>query len=254
VRSGALIAPFCLALAGAGLLPGPAPALRAAAGQEPGRLQEATVSVERAADSARVRASYRFGPGNGAIELTAIRLRGQGIHLDSLGTAGGEARVHGEVERRAGTWRIRIERSALQDGALTLTYRTYGRPARIPVFVPSWPTDPLTSRVEIRARGYPTDVGAGATFPHLEAGGRDVLEGRLAELPGFIHVAVATGGPGPDAIASFVVVALVLGGVGAWLMLRSRVRRRDARRSGGARESGGAPGPGDRSASDSPRG
>lgn len=247
MRSGGLTAPFYLVLAGAGLLPGPAPALRAAVDQEPGRLQEATVSVERAADSARVRASYRFGPGSGAIDLTAIRLQGQGIHLDSLETVGGEAAVHGEVERRAGTWRIRIERSALQDGALTLVYRTYGRPARIPVFVPSWPTDPLTSRVEIRARGYSTDVGAGATFPHLEAGGSDLLEGRLAELPGFIHVAMTTGGPGPDAVASFVVVALVLGGVGAWLVLRSRVRRRDGTRSGVAPESGGG------SASDSRR-
>jgi len=190
-----------------------------------GRLLEVTLGLQRSADSVTVQADYRFDPGTGALGLAAIRLRKQGLRVLSTGTAGGRAPAGLTSETRAGLWGLKMDRSSLVRGTLSLRYRVYGRPDRVPVFVPTVPTDPLESQVTILVRGYPAGIEPGETFPRLEPAPGSVLATHTTELPGLVHIGRAIGGLTIGAAANVAVVLLILAGLGLWLLLRLRIAR-----------------------------
>ena len=190
-----------------------------------GRLLEATLSLQRSADSVTVDAEYRFDPGKGVLGLTAIRLREQAVKVLSTSTAGGRTPGGLTSETRPGLWRLQMDRSSLVGGTLSLRYRVYGRPGRVPLFVPTVPTDPVQSRVTFLVRGYPAGIESGETFPRLEPGQGAVLATQTTEMPGLVHIGRAVGGLTIGAAANVAVLLLILSGAGLWVLLRLRVVR-----------------------------
>lgn len=201
-----------------------------AAGPE-GRLLEATVSLRRFADSVTVDAEYRFDPGTGVLGLTAMRLRRQTLTILSTSRSDGSLPGGLTTMARPGLWRLEMDRSSLQGGTLRLRYRVYGRPGRVPLFVPTLPTDPVHSRVTILVRGYPAGIQPGETFPRLESGPDAELVTHTTELPGVVHIGRAVGGLTIGAAANVAVLLLILAGAGTWLFVRLRLVRRSRRLS-----------------------
>lgn len=105
-----------------------------------------------------------------------------------------------------------------------LQYRFPAGTNRVPVFVPSVPTDPKSSRVIIQVVGAAPTAGLGDTFPRFLRESDGSLVARPANVPSFVILPGERGGLYVNRVADLAVVLLLAGATGAWWF--RRVRRR----------------------------
>lgn len=122
--------------------------------------------------------------------------------------------------REGGLYRITATALAGDTTTFDLRYRFPVGADRVPVFVPSVPTDPLRSRLTIRIRGAAPTAGLGDAFPRLSRDADGSLVARPANLPSFVIVPGARGGLYVNRVADLVVVLLLVGATAAWWLRR----------------------------------
>lgn len=222
-----------------------------------GRLTGAEVAVEVGDAVARVRARYRL-EGRVPLELRTLRSPGQRVAelaAESGVLPGGVEGTPGSlpwgVERAAGLLRLRFEAPTDSAGLawyrhrnrvppepgppaweLRLSYRVDGDPSRIPLFVPATPTD-VDSRLEIRIRGLDPEADLERAFPRFEWAGEGegpeggaVAVARPPNLPTFAVLPARTTLLTLNEAADLLVVVVLVGATGGWLLWRRREARR----------------------------
>ena len=187
------------------------------------QLERATVEIDLSDGAATVRAVYEFSStADDSIRFALMRIDDQAISM-STPVPPSFSSSEGVIEFFALTSAGRT--------TTTLEYRVVGDLTRVPLFVPSAPTDPDNSAVELRVRGYRFLDAVGDAFPRFVAAG-DGIVARPENLPSFVLLPAGGGLPTNRVADAFVVVLVVLATVG-WMLRNVRRAGRTGRRAGG---------------------
>lgn len=210
------------------------------------RTASAVITVDLADTTAGVEALYRV-EGRLPVELRSFRIPDQEVR-DLVAESGS---LPSGVERRPGLTRItfgpptdpierdryhrRLRVPVLPSWELRVAYRVTGDLDRVPLFVPA-PAADADSRLEVRVRGLDPEAELQAAFPRFawsgEGGGPPTAVARPPSLPTFVALPAGTPLLTLDAAADLLVVLVVLGATGWWLLWRRRAARR-VREAGG---------------------
>jgi len=186
-----------------------------------GALAGADLRIAVSGTEAVVEAEYVVA-GAGSLELLVLRMKGQTIALE-------HAVLDGQplmVEEMEAAIRLRAA-GPPHGGAVRVRYRLAGRLARIPLFVPSAPTQPPSRAVRITVTGLEAGRAAVHTAPRFtrDPGGAFVARGE--HVPSMVALVADPAELPVPRIAELVVIAVAIGGTGLWVARLARGRRRE---------------------------
>lgn len=206
------------------------------------------------AEAARVTAAYRVAAETEGVALDALRVPGQRLELEraALGPASGGGpgaslrlteepalyrlglRGDGPASGPPASGPLRIDSGdpAGEEPAaeIQLVYTVRGATGRVPVFVPRTSAPPGGASIEIRIRGLPPDRSLAGAFPRLWRDREGEAVARPDNLPSFVLLPSRGGVIAPTRVADLLVVVLILGATGYWVVWRRRRDRPAGRR------------------------
>lgn len=183
-------------------------ALLAVAGAAAVQLVSADIEIDVAAGTAR--ADYVLITDSTAVHFVAL---GSAAELSS--EAG-----YPRWTRERGLYRLTAVALPGDTTAVHLRYRFPVGSDRVPVFVPSVPSDPPLSRISIRILGAAPTTGLADAFPRVVREPDGSLLAQPANLPSFVIIPGARGGLYVNRGADLVVVLLLLAATAAWWFRR----------------------------------
>lgn len=187
---------------------------------ERGVLRSADVRIAIADTVAVVEAEYTV-VGAGTLNLLALRVKAQTIAVEQATMGVREL----ALEDREASVTLQAYRPP-DSATIRVRYRLAGRLARIPLFVPSAPTNPPVGTVRITVTGLDATRAAVHTVPRFsrEEGGAFVA--RLEHLPSLVALVADPAELPVPTIAELVVLAVAVGGTGFWMTRLARGRRK----------------------------
>jgi hypothetical protein len=190
--------------------------------QERGVLRHADIRIAVADSDAVVEATYVVvGAAEIALLAVPIAARTPQVELASMGAR------QLVLEDRGTSLTLRAYRPP-DSAAIRLRYRLEGRLARIPLFVPSAPTAPPGGAVVIRITGLSPGRVATGTVPRFSREADGTMEARLEHVPSLVAVVADPAELPVPRISAWLVMAVVVGGTGAWVIRLARGRGRPA--------------------------
>ena len=182
-------------------------------------LQPAPAVVESAEIEVRVEparvsvyASYDVLDVRDSLAISVMRIQGQ--HVDIVS-------VSHSVSLDSLPGLLRMSVSAAGETHVTVEYNVRGTLSRVPIFVPSPPTDPLSSSVRITVVNAPPDLRIADVFPRFAFSDGDTGVAELANVPSVVRLPRAGDGfPVNRTADAGVLVLLTLSSV--WWAIRVR--------------------------------
>ncbi|MBI3981733.1 MAG: hypothetical protein HY337_02400 [Gemmatimonadetes bacterium] len=193
--------------------------LLAAQEQDRGVLTRAEIRVAVDGAQATVDAEYTV-IGAVALDFLALRVKGQAIEV--VQAAMGLRPIALEDRRTAVV--LRAYRP-FDSATVRVRYNVTGRLARIPLFVPSAPTRPPSRGIRIVVTGLPGDRATATTLPRFEREADGTLAARPEHLPSVIALVADGDGLPIPLLSEWLIVAVTIGGTGAWVLRLARGRR-----------------------------
>ena len=186
---------------------------------ERGVLRSAEVRIAISDTVAVVEAEYTV-VGAGTLNLLALRVKAQTIAVEQA-TMG--VRVLALEDRDAS---VTLQAYRPPDSAtIHVRYRLTGRLARIPLFVPSAPTNPPVGTVRITVTGLDAARAAVHTVPRFSREEGGVSVARVEHMPSLVALVADPAELPAPRIAELVVLAVAVGGTGFWMTHLARGRR-----------------------------
>jgi hypothetical protein len=195
------------------------PVFLALAAVPQGTLQDASVRIAIAGDTARIVAEYQITGFPDSIRFNALRLPSQVTEFD---------RPFHDPETRLDTL-PGLFRLTAPGRSRTLTvglrYAVSGDLSRIPLFVPETPTRPGQSRIAILVDGLAPERAARFVVPRFTRDARGVWRAEPDHLPSLLALVRPERGLPVPALAQWSVLLVVFGGTAAWLLTQLAARR-----------------------------
>jgi hypothetical protein len=182
-----------------------------------GTLQDASVRIVIAGDTARVVAEYRITGFPDSLRFNALRLTSQVTELDRLLT---DLRL----DTMPGLFRLTTPgRNRML--TIELRYTVRRGLSRIPLFVPETAARPGQSRIVILVDGLAPERAARFVVPRFTRDAGGVWRAEPDHLPSLVALVKPERGLPVPALAQWSVLLVVFGGTAAWLATQLAARR-----------------------------
>lgn len=181
-----------------------------------GQLDSAHVSIELDAKSAMVEARYHIAESADPIRFVLIKLNAQHLRMSII--SGAEATV--SLDTLPGLYAFTLAPSDWRETVVSVRYEVTGDLARIPLFIPSTPTEPGFGGVRILIRGVGSYAVLNDAFPRLVRATDGSVTARPENLPSFVRLPPNRGSWTTNRVADVSVALLVLFATVSWVLRR----------------------------------